>query len=149
MKLAKDMFNNQQNYYTWSIELCMNDMTAWDQVLANAIEFVRIYMPKADIADYRHYDLTGKICPSPMVDNSPGICAAWVSFRDKVRSALLTPLVPVDVPIIKVNGEIINNKMDVQPFMKDGRIFAPVRFIAEAVGKQVIWIADEKIVDIR
>jgi len=148
-KLATEVFNNQNNYYTWNIELCMNDMSAWEQVLSNAIEFARTYMPNPDISDYRHFDMTGKYCPSPMVDNSPGLCPAWVLFRDRVRKALLTPVIPSDVPVIRIGGEIINNKMDVQPFSKDGRVMVPVRFIAEALGKKVIWISDEKIVDIR
>lgn len=147
-KLAHDVFNNQQNYYTWSIELCMNDMSAWDKVLNNAIEFVRTYMPRTDIEDYRHYDLTGKICPSPMIDNSPNICPAWVAFRDRMRKTLASPAVPPNVPIIRINGEIINGKMDVQPELKNGRVMVPVRFIAESLGKKVNWIADEKIADI-
>ena len=147
-QLATSVFNNQQNYYTWSIELCMNDMTAWPQVLANAIEFVRTYMPKADIEDYRHYDLTAKICPSPMVDNSPGVCPAWATFKASVKTALTTPALPIGTPLVKVNGQIINNKMDVQPFMKDGRLFVPIRFVAEALGKTVTWISGENMADI-
>jgi hypothetical protein len=146
-KLAYDMFNNQQNYYTLSIELCMNDMGAWDKVLANAIEFITTYMPKADIPDLRHFDLTGKNCPSPLVGVNGD--AAWNAYKEKIRKALITPKVPNNVPIIRVNGEIINNNMDVQPFIKDGRIMVPVRFIAEALGKKITWIASEKIVDIR
>lgn len=148
-RLAKEVFGNQNNYYTWNIELCMNDMSAWDKVLSNAIEFVQTYMPKSGIEDYRHYDMTGKICPSPMVDSLPGVCPSWVLFRERIKKALLTPSIPDGVPIIRVNGEVINNKMDVQPEIKDGRIMVPVRFIAEALGKQVTWIANEKIADIR
>lgn len=148
-KIAAEVFNHQQNYQTVQFELCMNDMSAWDKVLDNAIEFVRTYIPRTDIADYRHFDVTGKMCPSPMVDNSPNPCPAWVAFKERLRKALVTPKVSPEAPIIKVNGEIINNKMDVQPFIKEGRVFVPVRFITEALGKKVIWIADEKIVDIR
>jgi hypothetical protein len=142
-KIASEIFNNQQNYQTIQIELCMNDMAAWDQVLTNAIEFVKAYVPDPGLADYRHFDITGKQCPSPLIDNSK-----WQMFLKKLDTALSASKYPANTPIIRINGEIINNKMDVQPFIKDGRIFVPVKYIVEALGKKVTWLADEKIADI-
>lgn len=107
-KLAKEVFNNQNNYYTWNIELCMNDMAAWDKVLANAIEFVKTYMPGVNLRDYRHYDMTGKSCPSPMVCK-PGSKeeAGWISFGDKIKQALAVkdPLEQA-VKVLQDNGII-------------------------------------------
>jgi N-acetylmuramoyl-L-alanine amidase CwlA len=85
--LAKQAFNNEQNYMTWNIELCMNDMTEWTQVLNNAIEFIKQYMPNL-IDDFRHYDVTGKPCPMQLVDNSPNICPAWADFKNRIKENL-------------------------------------------------------------
>lgn len=47
---------------------------------------------------------------------------------------------------IRVKGEFIVT--DVKPFIKNSRIVAPVRFIAEALGKKVKWDSNTQIVDI-
>lgn len=89
-RLAKEVFNNQNNNYTWNIELCMNNMGAWEKVLQNAVEFVAEYMPGVEIADYRHYDMTGKLCPAPLVEKSTkGGDIRWIAFRDRVEDALM------------------------------------------------------------
>jgi hypothetical protein len=41
---------------------------------------------------------------------------------------------------IKKGEKVIT--MDVAPFMKDGRTFVPIRFIAETLGKKVEWNND-------
>ncbi|HOV26179.1 MAG TPA: stalk domain-containing protein [Pseudobacteroides sp.] len=147
-KLAKEVFNHQQNYRTIQTELCMNDMNAWDKVLSNAVEFTKLYMPQLK-NDYRHFDLTGKICPSPLVNTSiKEVDPRWTDFVKRINAAIASLNYPPDVVKIRVNGEIINGKMDVQPFIKDGRTMVPVRFIAEALGKKVVWIPSENIVDI-
>lgn len=144
-KLAAEIFNNQNNYYTWNIELCMNDMNAWGNVLENAIEFVAARMPGAGIANYRHYDMTGKNCPGPFVNPAAANSDKdWASFRNRVELALKEE----SLPRIRVNGRIINDLMDVRPFFKDGRVMVPVRFVAEALGKKVTWLEKEQMVDI-
>jgi N-acetylmuramoyl-L-alanine amidase CwlA len=88
-KLAYDVFNNQPNSQTWSIELCMNDMSKWDLVCDNAIEFVKEYTPGLDKLDLRHWDLTGKLCPSPFIDLTiKEIDPRWLAFQDKIRKSL-------------------------------------------------------------
>jgi N-acetylmuramoyl-L-alanine amidase CwlA len=88
-KLAYDLFNNQQNYYTINIELCMNDMKNWDKVLDNAIEFAKLYFKKYNVNDYRHYDLTNKCCPSPFVDLTiKETDPDWLKFKDRIKEAL-------------------------------------------------------------
>ena len=42
---------------------------------------------------------------------------------------------------VKVNDKCI--KMDTQPYIKDGRTYVSVRFVAEALGSKVDWIADQ------
>lgn len=43
---------------------------------------------------------------------------------------------------IKVNGEIIGS--DVLPYIKDGFVFVPVRFVSEALSTKVVWVPEEK-----
>ena len=50
---------------------------------------------------------------------------------------------------LQIESRILNNDgqittMDVAPFLKNSRTFVPLRFIAEAFGKVVEWIADTK-----
>lgn len=147
-KLAKEVFNHQQNYRTIQTELCMNDMKSWDKVLSNAVEFTKLYMPHIKM-DYRHFDLTGKTCPMPLVNTSiEEVDPRWVNFVKRINDAIASLNYPANTPKIRINGEIVNEKMDVQPFIKDGRTFVPVRFIAEKLGKKVVWIPSENIVDI-
>jgi len=147
-KIARDVFNYQQNFRTIQTELCMNDMNAWDQILKNAVEFTKLYMPHIK-EDYRHFDVTGKICPSPLVNTKiKEIDPRWVDFIEQIDKALEISDYPLGTPLIRVNGKIINSLMDVQPFKKDGRVMCPVRFIAEKLGKKVTWIDKENIVDI-
>jgi N-acetylmuramoyl-L-alanine amidase len=96
--LAKYLCGNRQNYNTLSIEICNNDVIPgsdldWCQSVENAQGFavelikaldVRVHkkftlnpesfkaqdqLPAGTILLLRHYDLTGKQCPKPMVDN--------------------------------------------------------------------------------
>lgn len=48
---------------------------------------------------------------------------------------------------VKVNNNCI--KMDTEPYIKNGRTYVPVRFIAEALGAEVEWFPEEKKVLIR
>lgn len=45
-------------------------------------------------------------------------------------------------PYVYINGIIV--KMEVAPFIKDGRTFVPVRYVAEPFGAQVIWNGTER-----
>jgi len=47
---------------------------------------------------------------------------------------------------INVNGKQIS--LDTEPFVYNGRTFVPVRFISEALNKEVIWNDDTKTIDI-
>lgn len=143
-KIAKDIFNHEQNYKAIQFELCMNDMSAWDKVLNNAIEFCVNYVPDSTLLNFRHFDVTGKLCPSPMINNN-----TFEVFQLMLKLKLMQKKYPIGTPIIRVNGTIINDLMDIQPFIKNGRTFVPIRFIAEALGKEVNWIESEKIIDIK
>jgi hypothetical protein len=88
-KLSYDLTRNQNNLWTINIELCMDDMDAWEQVLENAIEFVALKCPDPDVLDVRHFDLTGKVCPAPMVDTSiREVDPRWVNFQSRLAKRL-------------------------------------------------------------
>jgi hypothetical protein len=88
--LAKEMFDNKQNYCTWQFELCMNNMAQWDKVLENSIEFILKYMPGVNIPILRHYDVTSKLCPIPFVDLSiKEVDPRWIAYRKRLTVALL------------------------------------------------------------
>ena len=87
-KIAHDIFNYQQNYLTINYEICNNDTIKnsnddWNMACNNAIEIIAKDMITFNISIfriYRHYDISGKICPKPFVDNEK----AWIDFKNKI-----------------------------------------------------------------
>lgn len=76
--LARTLFNNKQNSMVLGVEMC--DNKDWTKVQANTIEFIaqlvvvnKIPTPKI----IRHFDVTGKPCPSRMLDDK--VFAAFVA----------------------------------------------------------------------
>lgn len=72
-----------------SIELCDNVRNGYydftPNTLNNAIELGKMIMKKYNIPlnrVIRHYDVTGKICPKPFVDNEK----AWQDFKNRLNS---------------------------------------------------------------
>lgn len=75
-----------RNTNSIGVEVCMNDAKGRLRrgSIERAISLVRWLMRKYDIpADHviRHYDVTGKHCPGPMVDDP----ALWRAFLDKLQ----------------------------------------------------------------
>ena len=77
------IFNNN----SISVELCdtvrNNKSDFTERTLSNAIELVKSLMKKYNIDKnhiYRHFDVTGKICPLPMVKD----LNMWKSFLDRL-----------------------------------------------------------------
>ncbi|WP_031514097.1 copper amine oxidase N-terminal domain-containing protein [Desulfofalx alkaliphila] len=52
----------------------------------------------------------------------------------------------IDNPVAKVDGKEM--KLDVPAQLIDGSTYVPLRFVAESLGKEVNWIANEKRIDI-
>ncbi|WP_265444212.1 stalk domain-containing protein [Acetivibrio straminisolvens] len=79
--------------------------------------------------------------------NNEGRCKAvlvmlivlFVSFIGRLEVSALAKQIFITV---KVNGNYI--KMDTLPYIKDGRTFVSVRFIAEALGAKVEWNDEKK-----
>jgi len=103
----KKVFKFKQNYETIGIEICNNDVIKnstedWDLAVANAkewlVEYLNTYgltidragslLPQAanesplagTVLLLRHYDITGKICPKPFLDDE----IAWKNFVEEI-----------------------------------------------------------------
>jgi N-acetylmuramoyl-L-alanine amidase len=101
--IAKRVFNNSANYRTFNIEICNNDVIKhspadWNKSVENASKFIKWTLkylecevdvnsslnpesvmgplPEGKILILRHYDITGKMCPKPMIDDP----SAWEAF---------------------------------------------------------------------
>lgn len=85
--LAASLFGNRQNYQTIGVEIACNG--DWEKAVHNAIQWVRGFcagkglrpvardpLYRGEVILLRHFDLTGKICPKPMVDDPK----AWDRF---------------------------------------------------------------------
>ena len=86
-KIAKEVFNHKQNYMSIQYELCINGDGDWNKTVDNAIEIIARDMIKYNIPIehvYRHYDLTGKICPKPFVDNPKD----WERFINRLDNKI-------------------------------------------------------------
>jgi N-acetylmuramoyl-L-alanine amidase len=102
-KLAHYALFDNPNQWTLNIELCNNDVIKdstedWDKTVANGIDYIRQYLKEnnlkidvmasmypnsvggpskvGEVILARHYDITGKICPKPFVDDQE----AWYKF---------------------------------------------------------------------
>lgn len=102
--VAKRIFNNRQNYQILSIEICNNDVIKnsiedWEKAADNAAEWTMNYIKENELKIHwhgtfspqdptlfpslgskeivllRHFDLTGKKCPAPFIDNE-----VWKDF---------------------------------------------------------------------
>jgi len=101
--LAKHLFGWRQNYQSVSIEICNNK--DWDKAVDNAaawaIAFLKnkglrvdlsrslspqdgIALAPGTVAICRHYDVTGKVCPKPMVDST----SAWADLVWRIHDAV-------------------------------------------------------------
>lgn len=74
-----------RNANSIGVEICMNDKTGAVRKgsIATAAELVRYLMQRYSVPVdrvIRHYDVTGKYCPGPMVDDP----ALWTAFRQSL-----------------------------------------------------------------
>jgi N-acetylmuramoyl-L-alanine amidase len=75
--LARILFGNRQNYSTLGVEICCN--TDWEKACANAQEVIAQLLRANHLSTkqvMRHFDVTGKMCPKPFVDDPK----AWAQF---------------------------------------------------------------------
>lgn len=106
-RVAEKVFKRRQNFETVSVEICNNDVIKnssedWDKAVTNALLWTAAFIHECNlqvdvnaslkpqlvneplesgkILLLRHYDITGKICPKPLVDDP----AAWEKFVREV-----------------------------------------------------------------
>lgn len=85
---GKKLFHNglQPNYTTVSIEMCVNSNSEFAKVEENTVWLTVYLMRKYNLTIndiYRHYDITGKNCPSFYISDNN----AWKKFLSKVKDA--------------------------------------------------------------
>lgn len=87
------MYGTITNTNSISIELCDpvrdGELRATEAVLANAAELCREIMGRYKIPAgrvYRHFDVTGKLCPAYLVDRS-----AWAAFKVRLTAPAPAP----------------------------------------------------------
>ncbi len=74
------------NYFTIGFEMCVNEDGDWDKTYLNAVGLARKLLNKYNftINDlYRHYDITGKLCPRMMIEEKD-----WQRFKQDVNAGL-------------------------------------------------------------
>jgi N-acetylmuramoyl-L-alanine amidase CwlA len=90
-KVARDYFKYRQNYNSVSIEICNNDVIKnseedWNKAVQNAIIEAAYIMKTYKIPIehvFRHYDVTGKPCPKPLLPE-----LKWKQFLDDLDRVL-------------------------------------------------------------
>lgn len=157
------------NTNTIGIEMCVNKDGDFNSVRFATIELVKNLMVKYNIKPnnvVRHFDITGKKCPSQWNNND------WNEFKKEIVQPMK---VKIDISRDAVKGEyminnIINNitkPVDIKLMIdnknielkdklinKNGRVyvkvknneFYPIREILEGLGYRVSWLQEEKTV---
>lgn len=119
--------NDQGNNTSIGIEICMG--SGFEQAILNTVELVvKMLKERGWGIDRlrRHYDWSGKNCPSGMSANN---WKKWFEFKQMVADKLNDSIKPK----VYVNNILLN----AEAIIKDGRVYAPVRAIGEAVGAKV------------
>jgi N-acetylmuramoyl-L-alanine amidase CwlA len=78
--------NATPNYYLIGIEMCVNSDGDWNKTYQYTAELAAFLLRKYNLTMdnlYRHYDITGKLCPAMMVNN-----AEWSKFRLAVATVI-------------------------------------------------------------
>ena len=119
-----------KNSNSISVELCdtkrngKSDFT--EATMANAAELVRSLMKKYNVPIenvIRHFDVVGKICPKPFVEDP----TAWKKFKEGLVDEV------VEKGKIIVNGK----ECEVDMIRKGGTTYVKTRDIAEVLGLKV------------
>lgn len=107
-----------------------------DETVNNAVELVKSLMAKYKVPIdnvIRHFDVTGKNCPAPFVQDEK----KWQAFKDKLEEKeMQVTYTKIQLP----NGKILT----IPGCVADGSTFLQIRPILEGLGFKVGW-ADGKI----
>lgn len=92
----------------------------------NAASLVKLLMDRHDVPIervIRHYDVTGKLCPAPLVDKD-----AWADFKSRLTKKGDAEEVVTQIKI-KINGQV----KEVSAINKDGNNFVKLRDLEDAI----------------
>lgn len=84
-KIREHRRGDSPNNYTIGIEMCVNSDGDWDKTYDATVELTRYLLDKYNLSMndlYRHYDITGKLCPKMMIEEED-----WQKFKDAVAGA--------------------------------------------------------------
>jgi N-acetylmuramoyl-L-alanine amidase CwlA len=123
-------YNKCTNNNSISVELCdtVRDGKSGftEKTLQNAADLIKLLMKKYNIPIdnvIRHFDVTGKHCPAPMMNPKP-----WAEFKARLEDDEMVTTVKV------VTGD---RKTTVNRILKDGTNYIKVRDIAAVLGYDV------------
>ena len=105
------------------------------ETVSNAVALVKSLMAKygIDIEHVlRHYDVTGKNCPAPFVEDE----GAWRAFKAGLKIGEETEMPKTTVVYTLPDGQKLTDHDCVN---LDGSIKGSVRLILEALGYKVTW----------
>lgn len=108
-----------------------------NEVVNNAVELTKMLMDKYNIPIknvIRHYDVTHKVCPAPMVNN----VKLWSNFKEMLME-------DNQMEILKRTYEYENNKKELEVVNVDGNNFVKVRDLADLLGKKVSYNNNTKV----
>ncbi|MEM1120187.1 MAG: SH3 domain-containing protein [Bacteroidota bacterium] len=95
--------NLTPNFFTIGFEMCVNMDGDWDKTYQNSVELAQYLLNKYNFTVndlYRHYDITGKLCPRMMIEEKD-----WQAFKQDVNAGLEFQIEhPVKQGKINVNG---------------------------------------------
>ncbi len=98
--------------------------------------------------DYPPFIYKGRtMVPLRFISESFGADVEWDSVVRVATIVLedgekITIKVSPDSNVASINGEPYT--MDVEPIIREGRLFVPIRFIAEGLGAEVNWLPEER-----
>lgn len=98
------------NSMTIGIEICNNDDWAAAVELSAQLAAYLLKLHGLTVDQmYRHHDVTGKICPAPMVNDK----SQWTAFKNRVLQ-LMNPKVEYEVNDLKGTVTIITNTLNIR-----------------------------------
>lgn len=141
-----------RNNNSIGIELCSRKNSngtyyILQEVVDNAVELTKELMDLYNIPVdniVRHYDVTGKICPAPFVENED----LFQSFKnDLLKKEDEKSSISEEEVYMKISRvyEYKDNKMEFEVINQDGYNYVKVRDLAELLGKTVSYENDTKL----
>lgn len=105
-----DFYGKCTNQNSIGIEMCCNNYNVSEKTENNTIQLIKVLMKKYNIPVnnvIRHFDVVGKNCPAPMVQDQ----ARWNRFKEKLVGKA-NPKSPVNISIPTCTGDIIYQSFD-------------------------------------